>query len=86
VKIPALVLAGSEDRFMPTRHALGLARSLPHAELRFIPRAGHLAYLEEPESFADAVFEFLERRCGKPTQKSVDVPLTGEAQVDVRTL
>ena len=78
VAIPTLVLAGSEDRFMPTRHALTLARSLPHAELRFIPGAGHLAYLEEPELFAEALFEFLERRCARATPESVEIPLTRE--------
>jgi 3-oxoadipate enol-lactonase len=91
VEIPTLVLAGSEDRFMPARHALGLARALPHAELRFVPGAGHLAYLEEPELFAEAVFEFLERRCARACDatsdramsdramsESVEVPLTRE--------
>lgn len=82
VEIPTLVLAGSEDRFMPTRHALTLARALARAELRFIPGAGHLAYLEEPESFAEAVFEFLARRCRQATPQSVDVSLTREAQED----
>jgi 3-oxoadipate enol-lactonase len=78
VQIPTLVLAGSEDRFMPTRHALALARALPHAELRFIPGAGHLAYLEEPELFAEAVFEFLQRRCPRATPESFEIPLTRE--------
>ena len=87
---PSLVLAGSEDRFMPTRHALTLAHALPRAELRFIPGCGHLAYLEEPEIFAEVVFEFLERH-HRTTPQSVDVPrtvpLTREAQeAHVRTV
>jgi 3-oxoadipate enol-lactonase len=86
VEIPTLVLAGSEDRFMPTRHALTLARALPHAELRFIPGAGHLAYLEEPELFAEALFEFLERRCPRATPESVEVSLTREVPTHVRTI
>ena len=88
VEVPTLVLAGSEDRFMPTRHALALVRALPRAELRLIPGAGHLAYLEEPETFAEAVFEFLARRC-EATPRSVDsveVPLTREAPNHVPTL
>jgi pimeloyl-ACP methyl ester carboxylesterase len=87
VAVPTLVLAGREDRFMPTSQALVLARALPHAELRFIPGAGHLAYLEEPESFAEAVFEFLARKCREATPQSVDVSLMREAQADhVHTL
>jgi pimeloyl-ACP methyl ester carboxylesterase len=87
VDIPALVLAGSDDRFMPARHALTLAHALPRSELRFIPGTGHLAYLEAPESFAETVFEFLERCRRTAAFAGVDLPLSKEAQENhVRTI
>jgi pimeloyl-ACP methyl ester carboxylesterase len=36
-----------------------LAQQLPHARLMVIPRAGHLAPLEQPESFRQIVLDYL---------------------------
>jgi pimeloyl-ACP methyl ester carboxylesterase len=57
--LPALVVAGSEDRFTPRPHARELASAIGGARLSWIPGAGHLPYLEAPDRFADAVLPFL---------------------------
>ncbi|MEV8439832.1 alpha/beta hydrolase [Actinosynnema sp. NPDC051121] len=44
--IPAVVLAGAEDRLTPLRHARVLADELPHAELVIYLGAGHMLPLE----------------------------------------
>ncbi len=47
--IPAVVLAGAEDRLTPLRHARVLADELPHAELVIYLGAGHMLPLERAE-------------------------------------
>ncbi|GAB2991022.1 alpha/beta fold hydrolase [Saccharothrix stipae] len=44
--IPAVVLAGADDRLTPLRHARVLADELPHAELVIHLGAGHMLPLE----------------------------------------
>ena len=56
---PALVISGSDDRLTPPPHAEALAKALPRARLRLVPGAGHLVYLERPETFARQVLGFL---------------------------
>jgi len=59
LSIPALVAVGELD--MPDVHlgAEALAQQLPQARLVVIPRAGHLAPLEQPEAFRQLVLDFL---------------------------
>jgi pimeloyl-ACP methyl ester carboxylesterase len=47
--VPALVLAGSQDRLTPPAHARRIAAALPNpAEVVELPRTGHMAPLERP--------------------------------------
>ncbi|MFO0675466.1 MAG: alpha/beta fold hydrolase [Polyangiaceae bacterium] len=55
VAVPTLVLVGADDTVTPKPFAETLARSIPGAELVEIPRAGHLASLENPKAWNDAV-------------------------------
>jgi len=56
--VPTLVLVGGRDRAN-----LGLSRTLaaqlPNAELRVLPGAGHIANIEAPEAFTEALRDFL---------------------------
>ena len=60
LRVPTLVVSGSDDRLTPWLHAQTLARTIPGARLATIPGAGHLPYLEAPRLFADRVLGFLE--------------------------
>jgi pimeloyl-ACP methyl ester carboxylesterase len=60
LRVPTLVVAGSDDRFTPRAHTRQLAGAIAGARLQWIPGTGHLPYLEEPERFAQAVLPFLE--------------------------
>ena len=47
--VPALVLAGSQDRLTPPAHARRIAAALPEpAAVVELPRTGHMAPLEQP--------------------------------------
>lgn len=59
LRVPTLVVSGSDDRLTPPTHAETLAKTIPGARLMTIPGAGHLPYLETPRSFAEGVLAFL---------------------------
>ncbi len=57
--IPALVMAGRADRFVPLAAGESLARGLPGAQLHIFERSGHLPFVEEQPGFLAAVREYL---------------------------
>jgi pimeloyl-ACP methyl ester carboxylesterase len=56
---PVLVVVGADDVLTPPAKARAMAELVPGAELVEIPRAGHLANLEQPEAFNAALGRFL---------------------------
>jgi pimeloyl-ACP methyl ester carboxylesterase len=58
-RLPALVLAGAEDRLVPPRRQEVLAGLMPMARLRLIAAAGHQPQLEQPEEVTAALRDFL---------------------------
>jgi pimeloyl-ACP methyl ester carboxylesterase len=59
IQVPALVIAGEEDAIIPAAGAKVWAERIPGARFVLIPRTGHLANLEAPEAFNEAVEEFV---------------------------
>lgn len=59
IRVPTLVLVGSEDTVTPPSSARALAAAIPDARLSELPGAGHLANLEAPVSFQGALISFL---------------------------
>ncbi len=53
--MPALVLWGGCDPYIPRRFAEQYARALPHAELVELPDAGHWWWLDRPDAIARAI-------------------------------
>lgn len=64
--VPVLVLWGEHDNWLPPRMADELAASIPRAELKLIPSAGHFSPEDNPEAFATAVETFIGRRAVEP--------------------
>lgn len=60
VQVPALVIWGTEDRLVSVRKAPRTAAALPRGRLLLLPRAGHVAQLEQPETVARAVLGMLD--------------------------
>ncbi len=60
--VPALVIGAAQDLAVPASHAEALAAGLPDAELHILPNAGHMANLEQADSFNQIVLAFLQRR------------------------
>ncbi len=62
--VPTLVLCGAEDTSTPPSRSRQIAGSVGGSELHFIPRAGHLSALEQPQEVADLTMGFLEKNLG----------------------
>ena len=58
-KLPALVVGAEQDLAVPLEHSRVLAAGLPAAVLSIIPGAGHMANLEQPQIFNEALVGFL---------------------------
>lgn len=61
VAVPALVVVGEEDVLTPPALSTAMVERLPNAQLVVVPKAGHLANLEQPDAFNAALLRFLER-------------------------
>ena len=59
VSVPALVITGEEDEMIPVDESRRMADAIKDAKLVIIPRAGHLANLEQPDAFNNALNTFL---------------------------
>jgi 3-oxoadipate enol-lactonase len=55
ISAPTLVIGGSEDAVCPPADVAALAHGIPGARLRLLPETGHLANVEAPEAFTDAL-------------------------------
>ena len=59
IEMPTLVIAGAEDPISTPQEAQEIAALLPRSEVAIIPRAGHLACLENPIAVNAAISQFL---------------------------
>jgi 2-hydroxymuconate-semialdehyde hydrolase len=61
IAVPALVIAGAEDRLREPGYAEALAARIPDCRLRVYKRCGHMANLEYPECVVEDLLAFAER-------------------------
>lgn len=59
VRTPTLVICGQNDGLTPVRYSQYLSNQIPGAKLEIIPNAGHMVMLEDPQSVAAALRNFL---------------------------
>jgi pimeloyl-ACP methyl ester carboxylesterase len=59
IRIPALVVCGTQDKMMPPAFSEYLGGHIPGAGLALIPGAGHFVMLENPEAFNAALTDFV---------------------------
>ncbi|NBH05097.1 alpha/beta fold hydrolase [Amycolatopsis sp. SID8362] len=57
--IPTLLVWGTEDRVVPSGHALRAHRAMPGSRLVLFEGAGHFPHRSDPERFAATLREFL---------------------------
>jgi pimeloyl-ACP methyl ester carboxylesterase len=66
VSCPTLVVYGGRDRLVDPRRSRRAARHLPHAQIVTLPRAGHVAQMEDPALLARFVRPVLARASAVP--------------------
>jgi pimeloyl-ACP methyl ester carboxylesterase len=62
IRQPTLVLVGELDKMSPVKYSELLAEAIPGAELKVIPGAGHMVYLEDHRAANQAIAEFMSSR------------------------
>jgi 3-oxoadipate enol-lactonase len=67
VRVPALVITGSQDALTPIGDAEELAEMIPFSQLVELRGAAHGLMVEAPNAFNDAVLDFLDRVSGLGT-------------------
>ena len=63
--LPALIVWGAHDPYIPVVFAERLREVFPHAEIKILPRSGHWPFADDPHSVAQAVLPFLRRQLRK---------------------
>jgi 3-oxoadipate enol-lactonase len=62
IRVPTLLVAGSEDKTAPVSVMQRMAQEIPGAELVVLEGCGHLGPMDQPEAFNTALQAFLEKR------------------------
>jgi pimeloyl-ACP methyl ester carboxylesterase len=62
IAVPALLIAGGDDRVAPADVMERMAQKIPGAEFVLLEGCGHLGPLDQPDAFNEALQGFLERR------------------------
>lgn len=76
LEIPALVLWGEEDAFVPTAVAERLGEVLPRASVALLPGCGHLLLEDAPDTVAPLVFRWLQSQYLKLEHRHEAGPVT----------
>jgi proline iminopeptidase len=58
---PRLIVVGKDDFVYPPSQAKIMHEGIPNSELVVLEESGHLAHVEEPEAFFEAVKGWVER-------------------------
>lgn len=61
IKVPALLIAGSDDKTAPPAMMERMAQKIPGAEYALLEGCGHLGPMDQPEAFNAALLSFLKR-------------------------
>jgi 3-oxoadipate enol-lactonase len=59
IRVPTLIVCGAEDAITPPAESEAMQRAIPGSRLEIVPRAGHLANLEDPAAFNGILASFL---------------------------
>jgi pimeloyl-ACP methyl ester carboxylesterase len=60
LKMPVIVIAGDDDRIIPTVESIEASKSIPGSQLAILPGCGHVPHEECPAAFMESVVKFLE--------------------------
>jgi len=61
IRVPTLLVAGSDDQVAPAAAMERMAQKIPGAEFVLLDGCGHLGPMDQPDPFNEALAQFLER-------------------------
>ncbi|WXG46720.1 MAG: alpha/beta hydrolase [Candidatus Atabeyarchaeum deiterrae] len=61
IAVPTLIIVGLDDRMTPQDMAKYLHEQIKGSKLVTIPDAGHMAMMEKPDEFNDAILKFIDQ-------------------------
>jgi pimeloyl-ACP methyl ester carboxylesterase len=53
--LPVLIMCGEQDLLTPVEHSQAMADALPNAQIVVVPQGGHVAVMEQPQAFTQAL-------------------------------
>jgi len=59
IRVPTLIICGSEDQLTPVKFSEYLRDNIPNSRLEVIADAGHMVMLEKPEEFNEKIRRFI---------------------------
>jgi pimeloyl-ACP methyl ester carboxylesterase len=59
IDLPTIIVVGEDDLLTPVKYATFLSQAISGSKIEILPRAGHLAMMEQPEPFNAALGDFL---------------------------
>ena len=59
--MPVLFILGRKDNYIPVEVAEKMVANHPEAEVVWLEHSGHMGFLEEPETAAAALLEFVRK-------------------------
>jgi len=59
IKVPTLIVCGSEDQLTPVKYSEYLKNNIPNSKLEIIADAGHMVMLEKPKEFNRILEKFI---------------------------
>ncbi len=61
IKVPLLLIHGSEDRLFTLNNANKIKKNIPHCEFFIIPECGHASFIEKPEILNTLLIGFIKK-------------------------
>ncbi len=68
VAVPTLIVTGADDALIAPAESQAMALAIPGAQVKVIPRAGHLVAFEQPGEFGRVFVEWLRERAVRDAQ------------------
>ena len=62
IQAPTLVVSGADDPATPPEHGRSIADAIPGARFEVVPRAAHIANVEQPETLTQLILTHLEAK------------------------
>ena len=71
LNLPACVVWGAEDPYIPARFAEQQRDVFPSAEVHLLPGTGHWPFVDDPDAVRAHVLPFLRRQLGQSAQPAL---------------